>query len=121
MLVSTYMLAGHRHHTMRPGSSRASHYQHAGRRTDTAKPLQIAPGRDRASSPIVGAQHRLHDVRQDARNPLSLLHSPTLPNRGHTPQHSLNIDGSKKGGKQGGREGQGAIYIGVRMRVYGAL
>jgi hypothetical protein len=30
MLVSTYMLAGHRHRTMRPGSGRASHYQHVG-------------------------------------------------------------------------------------------
>ena len=72
------------HRTMRPGSSRASRYQHAGRHrsatatddrthltmqassTDTAQPLQIDPGRDRASSPIVGHQDRLHATRRGA-------------------------------------------------------
>ena len=37
-------------------------------RTDTAKPSQIDPGRDRASSPIVGHQKHLHDVRRGAHD-----------------------------------------------------
>ena len=58
MRVCASMLAGHMHRTMRPGSSSASHYQHAGQFPDTAQPLQIYPGRDRASAPIHAGPHR---------------------------------------------------------------